>query len=711
MFIKKLILENFRQFKGRHVIHFTPGFNLIQGPNGTGKSNLLYAILYGIYGKTHKRLKASLDLISFHEEYFSVTIELENHGKSYRIFRRINKDETEDYTLEEWSDARGEYKKIMTAQTPKNQFNHKIEEITGIREMVFENIVFAEQKMYYQIVKGDKEFMDNALHVLPLNFIKNQVHALIPKKAESQQRAESYHEQEAYIEEAKQRVTTAEGLLETARDKEARLNAELSDLVEKNKAYAGIDQSIAGVSPKIEALVKSDNAINQAANEETRFDGEIATFVEANGDEEALDYQEQEAEGTKENLESEKRGFEVSLREIGKEVGRLGQAIASDKDTIDKMKGLEGLAECPICKQKVPPEHIAEEIDSYEADMQENEAKKDELEGQSSMITKEIASKEAEIRAQSDVLKRIRDAKTKLTALSEGKAFQQQAQEKANARYQQLFSDIEKPLGHVIETFNDTFGESLDVSGASSLADIQSAVARVKSSVAIKLGEFTATKAKIDDDLNEARGQIKVHEASINDAMDQIEAVKKRMRSLKVDAYVGSRIEQLDAIIDSLVTEFREKKIEQLTGFTLEWYRRLVAVPTFRDIKIDKEDYSVSVLPLPDIVPDGEWKDITKYASGGHETFVGIAERLALIEIFNTNFGMFDEVTDNADKVNATNVITELAKSEENLEQVIAVTHFEVGREVAGNIIRVEPINDEKGTYSGWSKLDEQQEA
>ena len=65
---------------------------------------------------------------------------------------------------------------------------------------------------------------------------------------------------------------------------------------------------------------------------------------------------------------------------------------------------------------------------------------------------------------------------------------------------------------------------------------------------------------------------------------------------------------------------------------------------------------------------------------------------------------MFDEITDNADRDNATNMITELATSGEYLDQVIAVTHFEVGQEIAGNIIKIQPEIKDDG-YTGWSKI------
>lgn len=50
-------------------------------------------------------------------------------------------------------------------------------------------------------------------------------------------------------------------------------------------------------------------------------------------------------------------------------------------------------------------------------------------------------------------------------------------------------------------------------------------------------------------------------------------------------------------------------------------------------------------------------------------------------------------------------MIAELAASSEYLDQVIAVIHFEVEREITGNVIKIALELDEKVKYTGWSKI------
>lgn len=52
MWIKKLVLDNFRSFYGRHDIPFERGINSVLGPNGAGKTTLIKALEYGLFGIT-----------------------------------------------------------------------------------------------------------------------------------------------------------------------------------------------------------------------------------------------------------------------------------------------------------------------------------------------------------------------------------------------------------------------------------------------------------------------------------------------------------------------------------------------------------------------------------------------------------------------------------------------------------------------------------
>lgn len=59
MYIKRLEIENFKNFRGRIVFHFKKGFNGIAGPNGSGKSNITDAIVFVFGPRSAIKLRAS----------------------------------------------------------------------------------------------------------------------------------------------------------------------------------------------------------------------------------------------------------------------------------------------------------------------------------------------------------------------------------------------------------------------------------------------------------------------------------------------------------------------------------------------------------------------------------------------------------------------------------------------------------------------------
>lgn len=100
MLIEKIIIENFRQYVGKHEILFSTDRNrnvtLLIGDNGTGKTTISQAFLWCLYGETPGFLKKESLLSQIVENEMHngwnrdvcVTIELEHSNIHYKISRR-----------------------------------------------------------------------------------------------------------------------------------------------------------------------------------------------------------------------------------------------------------------------------------------------------------------------------------------------------------------------------------------------------------------------------------------------------------------------------------------------------------------------------------------------------------------------------------------------------------------------------------------------
>ncbi len=99
MFLKRLLLRNFRNYRQAEVV-FSPSINLIQGDNGQGKTNLLEAIHFVSTGRSFRTHSLS-DLISFGESFFYLEAEFykENVTQTLKVYydentRKIQYNET-----------------------------------------------------------------------------------------------------------------------------------------------------------------------------------------------------------------------------------------------------------------------------------------------------------------------------------------------------------------------------------------------------------------------------------------------------------------------------------------------------------------------------------------------------------------------------------------------------------------------------------------
>lgn len=97
MILKKLIVENFRQFRGSHTVEFAsePDHNvtLVLGYNTFGKSTLLNAINFALYGDVQPDLDDPGHLLNFdaeksREKHFTVSLEFEYQGNRYLVERK-----------------------------------------------------------------------------------------------------------------------------------------------------------------------------------------------------------------------------------------------------------------------------------------------------------------------------------------------------------------------------------------------------------------------------------------------------------------------------------------------------------------------------------------------------------------------------------------------------------------------------------------------
>ena len=119
MFINEIKMNNFMRFKGNVTVKLNKGITVIFGDNGAGKTSIIDAIFFGLYGKTYRTNGTSAsgflsikDLINRQEKSAEVELLFTIDGKKYKIIRKISKSGSSLSYLNEGNEQIAEGKKV-----------------------------------------------------------------------------------------------------------------------------------------------------------------------------------------------------------------------------------------------------------------------------------------------------------------------------------------------------------------------------------------------------------------------------------------------------------------------------------------------------------------------------------------------------------------------------------------------------------------------
>ncbi|MEM5829774.1 MAG: AAA family ATPase [Candidatus Aenigmatarchaeota archaeon] len=151
-YITRIVLQGFKSFNKKVAIPFLPGFNVICGPNGVGKSNILDAIAFVIGSTSIKSLRAhKLHELIFHggngkppAEVASVTMYLDNTNKLFpfedeeiSVTRKVNRKGVSVYKLNGKNTTREKILEVLaTARIYPDGHNIVLQgDVTNVIEM------------------------------------------------------------------------------------------------------------------------------------------------------------------------------------------------------------------------------------------------------------------------------------------------------------------------------------------------------------------------------------------------------------------------------------------------------------------------------------------------------------------------------------------------------------------------------------------------
>ncbi|MCS7122973.1 MAG: AAA family ATPase, partial [Candidatus Aenigmarchaeota archaeon] len=136
MLIKEIKIKNWKSHK-ESVLNLENGINLIIGSMGSGKTSILDAIAFSLFGSVSGigKLEHLIKDRPRKEEYAKVELKFVHNNEEYLIVRRIEKDKT-------YAEI---YVKGALKESGSERVNKFIEEILKIKSKTFMNVIYCEQ--------------------------------------------------------------------------------------------------------------------------------------------------------------------------------------------------------------------------------------------------------------------------------------------------------------------------------------------------------------------------------------------------------------------------------------------------------------------------------------------------------------------------------------------------------------------------------------
>ncbi|WP_243670979.1 AAA family ATPase [Vulcanisaeta sp. JCM 16161] len=237
--INELFIRDFRGFRGEHRVKFSDGINIVHGPVGSGKTSIVQAIEYALYGtqlEVKERVSKIADLINEDADSSLVKLTLTDGLEVVRELRRAGE------TARESPSAL-----INGTRYKGDSVNTRIIEVLGVDDDDFERFVLVTHRTLEALVYGsvtkrslfiDKlfglEVLDNLNRSLPMSQLEELINRLRQRLASVKELPEIIVKYGS-IERAREKVNELREEIDRLRREEEELGNAYNDLLRKRE--------------------------------------------------------------------------------------------------------------------------------------------------------------------------------------------------------------------------------------------------------------------------------------------------------------------------------------------------------------------------------------------------------------------------------------------------------------------------------------------
>ena len=692
MKLESLHIENIRSHV-KTVIPFAEGFNCLVGGLGQGKSTVLYAIDFVLFGEPLGRSYEYL--LREDSQKGKVTAEFVHNGKSYKIQRAL---ERKRKGISQDTDHLKLYKDgKLVASNRNDAVLEELTTLTGLDKDIFREIIWVRQEHLKELIditprqrqtKLDKLFGLSNYDIAWSNLHQYQRDYEVEKKLLNQDidvirvnkleenyntAVEEFSTITSQIQEAKQNLTDAESALTEASKRLESLEEMRKITEELQRKRVQLTTNLGNLGYQIKRISvqnetekrRLENLKLQLNQMETKEKDSQTILQEIGWD---LDKPLKEHQKQLSSIEEQLRTLRVeqgtTQKEMQKSEAHISSIIVENK--------------CPRCLQELTGEYK----DSLKQNLQKEKAEKQKLlaELQQKLADlRNVQSKASTVVSNlQQVVGRIEDTKRQITEkqelLSQNCTEIQKAQEEEKNNQEQL------------EKIN------------AKIADFD-----VTELVSARKNKETALTRHQD-----AKNELANLERKKRDLASRVDELKERLDVVQKKIERKEQIIKLSEIIDrirvayrSIQPKLRKEFVTYLQLTVQQMLDNLVGElgPTLT-VEID-ETYS----PLVNS-QEGHKREVSNL-SGGERTLLAFAYRIGLGQLImqaKTGHGLYmlllDEPTESLGQEDGSvDRLAEAISRLNSIEQIIAVTHNESFAEKAEHVIRIEKQNEESQVY------------
>lgn len=676
MIIKKIKLENIRSYL-QEEIEFPEGSVLLSGDVGSGKSSILLAIDFALFGLTRGILSGNA-LLRNGASNGSVELHLDINGKEIIIKRVLRKNEnsiTQDsgYILINGVKEEGSAVELKARVLELLKYSKDL--LTKSKSLIYRFTVYTPQdEMKRILVEDSEERLETLRRVFDIDKykrIRENCIVVIKKLKEQIREGELLA---TGLEEKKNEKSRLENEIEDYKKEFEEVKIELKNiLVDINnfrKKLEDYEDKVKRLNKVKSEFILVNNNIEYKTKDKNRIERELGQIENeiSEGKKLMKDFNEFFEKEANENIiliQEKIKEKEEELNFIVSKKGEFKSIIRNSEELIRKIKDLK---KCPTCFQDVSEEH-KHNISSAENSKLDS-AKKNIILFDEEKIKNEIDGLKNEMNKLQDNLNEYKILKVKVEGLEDKNTLKDKYKEE---------------LGWILD--------SLGVLNE----DKKNLEFEIEENKNIEI-EFRECRNKLED-CQDGKTELEIKKASNEERIKAIEDSINRLGYEIVEKVkVKEKKEKLDSLVKWMQDQFLEMTEKMERSVMLRLHNDFNSLfEKWVGILIDNENLSVKLDDefTPIIIQDGYDTDYN-FLSGGEKTAIALAYRLSLNQVINNLMSLIetkdviilDEPTDGFSNEQLDRVRVVL--DELNIKQIIIVSHEDKVESFVDKVLRFE---------------------